>query len=154
MKNYINHLNFFSWPLWPAPNIDNFLAHMKAGEKLKSLGQIFWLYLCYNLVFPIADNIEDVLARFKHRFAHFSGFFNLLEAEKGKNVYKGSSTYSLGFQCSICGKNVRANSRAPTSNLKSHISKCHPEILESFLNLREYNKVSSANSTHVLIKSE
>ena len=128
------------------------------GEKLKSLGQnILTMLCCYNLVFPniIADDIEDVLARFKHRFAHFSGFFNLLEAEKGKNVYKGSSTYSLGFQCSICGKNVRANSRAPTSNLKSHISKCHPEILESFLNLREhYNKVSSANSTHVLIKSE
>ena len=133
------------------------------GEKLKSLGQnILTMLCCYNLVFPniIADDIEEVLARFKQRFAHFSGFFNLHDAEKGKNVYKGSSTYSLGFQCTICGKNVRANSRAPTSNLKSHISKCHPEILESFLNLRDvYNKVnssSSANSssTHVLIKSE
>ena len=100
----------------------------------------------------IAD--DDQLARFKQKLAHFAEFFNLLDVEKGKSIYKGAATFSLGFQCTICGKNVRANSRAPTSNLKSHISKCHPEILNSFLNLRECNKVITNSVLPIEIKSE
>ena len=86
----------------------------------------------------IAD--DDQLARFKQKLAHFSEFYNLMDAIRGQN-----NTFSLGFQCTSCVKIIRANSRAPTSNLKSHISKCHPNILNSFLNLRGCNKISAVS---------
>ena len=81
----------------------------------------------------IAD--DDQLAKFKQKFTQFSEFYNLMDAKRGQN-----NTFSLEFQCTSCVKIIRANSRAPTSNLKSHISKCHPENLNFFLSLRGCNK--------------
>ena len=88
----------------------------------------------------IAD--DDQLAKFKQKFNNFSEFFNLMDVKRGQN-----DTFSLEFQCTSCVKIIRANSRAPTSNLKSHISTTHPEYLNLFLTLRGCNKDKVSTAT-------
>ena len=84
---------------------------------------------------------EGQLARFKQKFAHLSEFFHLLEAIRGQN-----NTFSLRWKCNVCelDKILKSDSISPTSNLKKHVSKCHPETLSSFLTLRDYKKSSNA----------
>ena len=90
---------------------------------------------------------DDQLAKFKKKFAHFSEFYYLMDAKRGQN-----NTYSLEFQCTNCVKIIRASSRAPTSNLKAHISTTHTEYLNLFLTLRECKKTSSSQSSAVSIQ--
>jgi len=85
---------------------------------------------------------DDQLAKFKQKFTNFSEFFNLMDVKRGQN-----DTFSLEFQCTSCVKIIRANSRAPTSNLKSHISTTHPEYLNLFLTLRGCNKDKVSTAT-------
>ena len=59
---------------------------------------------------------------------------------------------TINFHCGgnvTCdsGKIIKSDSSAPTSNLKKHISKCHPETLSSFLTLRDCNKLSIPSNT-------
>ena len=84
---------------------------------------------------------DEQLMKFKQKFAHLSEFFNLSEAIRGQN-----NIFSLRWKCNICesGAIIRSASNAPTSNLKTHVSKCHPETFGSFLTLREYNKMSTS----------
>ena len=60
-----------------------------------------------------------------------------------------NNKFSLRWKCNICdsGKIIKSDSSAPTSNLKKHISKCHPETLSSFLTLRDCNKISIPSNT-------
>ena len=85
---------------------------------------------------------DDQLAKFKRKFAHFSEFYYLMDAKRGQN-----NTYSLEFQCTNCVKLIRASSRAPTSNLKAHISTTHTEYLNLFLTLRGCNKDKVSTAT-------
>ena len=84
---------------------------------------------------------EEQLEKFKQKFAHLSEFFHLYEAIRGKN-----NVFSLRWKCNICesGQTIRSTSNAPTSNLKTHVSKLHPEHSGSFLTFREYNKISTS----------
>ena len=86
---------------------------------------------------------EEQLEKFKQKFAHLSEFFHLYEAIRGKN-----NVFSLRWKCNICesGQTIRSTSNAPTSNLKTHVSKLHPEHSGSFLTFREYNKISTSNN--------
>ena len=86
---------------------------------------------------------EEQLEKFKQKFAHLSEFFHLYEAIRGKN-----NVFSLRWKCNICesGQTIRSTSNAPTLNLKTHVSKLHPEHSSSFLTFREYNKISTSNN--------
>ena len=87
---------------------------------------------------------EEQLERFKEKYAYLSEFYKLMEAIRGQN-----HTFSLGWKCNTCeaGKIIRSHSSSATSNLKKHISKCHPETLSSFLMLRDCNKISIPSNT-------
>ena len=67
-----------------------------------------------------------------------------MEAIRGQN-----NKFSFGWKCNACesGKIIRSHSSSATSNLKKHISKCHPEIFSSFLTLRECNKIITPSNT-------
>ena len=84
----------------------------------------------------LADD-EQQLMKLKQKFAHFSEFFHLLEAIRGQN-----NIFSLRWKCNVCesGKIIRSHSNAPTSNLKNHVSKCHPETFSSFYQLSTPSK--------------
>ena len=86
---------------------------------------------------------EEQLEKFKQKFVHLSEFFHLYDAIRGKN-----NVFSLRWKCNICesGQTIRSTSNAPTSNLKTHVSKLHPEHSSSFLTFREYNKISTSNN--------
>ena len=76
--------------------------------------------------------------KFKQKFEHLSEFFHLLEAIRGQK----DNTFSLRWKCNVCesDKILKSDSISPTSNLKKHVSKCHPETLSSFLTLRDCKK--------------
>ena len=84
--------------------------------------------------------------KFKQKYDHISDFFDLMDAIRGKN-----NIFQLVFKCKSCEKNkiLKSNSRAPTSYLKAHVAHCHPEILNSFLTLRECNKLSGPGSLFI-----
>ena len=67
-----------------------------------------------------------------------------MEAIRGPN-----NTFSFRWKCNKCesGKIIKSHSGSPTSNLKSHFKKCHPETLSSFLTLRDCNKISTPSNT-------
>ena len=96
----------------------------------------------------IADDDEQI-ARFKQKFAHLSEFYDLLDAIRGLN-----NTFSLQWKCLSCDseKIIKSDSSSPCSNLKRHISKCHPENLNSFLMLRESHKTLDKTSTLKIFK--
>ena len=81
-------------------------------------------YFCNKL---ITD--DEPLARFKQKFAHFAEFYELLEAVPGQR-----DNFALRFKCQLCKKPkiVKSDSKAPTSNLTSHINHCHPECSDDF----------------------
>ena len=72
---------------------------------------------------------DEPLARFKQKFAHFAEFYELLEAVPGQR-----DNFALRFKCQLCKKLkiVKSDSKAPTSNLTSHINHCHPECSDDF----------------------
>ena len=59
-----------------------------------------------------------------------------------------NNKFSLRWKCNLCesGKIIKSDSNAPTSNLKKHVSKCHPETLSPFLTLC-CNKISIPSNT-------
>ena len=69
-----------------------------------------------------------------------------MDAIRGKN-----DVFNLIFKCRLCTneKILKASSRCPTSNLKTHANHCHPEISGEFLSSR--NK-SSTSATEVSIE--
>ena len=79
--------------------------------------------------FNIIADAEDELTRFKQRFAHFSDFFELMDATKSNTVYGRAkkNLYTLAFKCNLClqieqkEKILKSNTQAPYSNLKRHV---------------------------------
>ena len=86
---------------------------------------------------------DEQLLKFRQKLAHLSEFFHLSEAIRGQN-----NIFSLRWKCKICqsDKIIRSASNAPTSNLKNHMKR-HPEILASFLTLREYNAYNKISTS-------
>ena len=72
-----------------------------------------------------------------------------MEAIRGQN-----NIISYRWKCNACdsGKIIRSGSTSPYSNLKQHISICHPENLNSFLTLRECNKINPPPGNTVFIQ--
>ena len=70
-----------------------------------------------------------------------------MDAIRGLN-----NTFSLRWKCQSCDSEIKSDSSSPCSNLKRHISKRHPENLNSFLTLREFNKTLDKTSTQKFFK--
>ena len=77
---------------------------------------------------------NEIVNKFKAKYQHLSEFFQFI----GVNSTKVKDTYQIIFKCKKClpQKEVKANSRALTSNLKSHVKTNHPFIMSKFFNLK------------------
>ena len=80
---------------------------------------------------------DEQLTKFKQKFAHLSEFFHLLEA-----IRERDNIFSLRWNCNVCesGNIIKSHSNAPTSNLKNHVSKFHPEAFCSFYQISTPSK--------------
>ena len=77
---------------------------------------------------------NEIVNKFKAKYQHLSEFFQFI----GVNSTKVKDTYQIIFKCKKClpQKEVKANNRALTSNLKSHVKTNHPFIMSKFFNLK------------------
>ena len=85
--------------------------------------------------------------KYRKKFDDLLDWFEL----KSVSEIKGKAdTVSLNFQCKKCLpaiKYVKCQSRAPTSNLKTHIHHSHPAIESQFLKLKAKNVTSETPTT-------